>query len=277
MPPPPSRRGAKPVEPQHVPFPGFAAAYNSGWPVKSRTTVATIDGAALSKALHIDNRNEAIKAAVDLYVTPLIAAAARIEDPPTFWFVVIPEEVYELGRPLSKVPAPERIQGSVRITKDQAIRLEDEHTLFGIDEAEAEVYNMPRISAASSRRVCSTTRSSRRSCARRRWRPAISSRATASQSACSKTPATVAWKLSTGAYYKDGGRPWQLADVRQGVCYVGLAYKRRDSTADDRFAVCAAQMFLSSGEGVVFGARSARGIAPTPNSSTSTGRRRAIS
>src|SRR5260370_35237340 len=65
-------------------------------------------------------------------------------------------------------------------------------------------------------------------------------------------PATIAWKLSTGAYYKDGGRPWQLADVRAAVCYVGLAYKRRDPTGDDRFAVCAAQMFLSSGEGVVF-------------------------
>jgi len=64
--------------------------------------------------------------------------------------------------------------------------------------------------------------------------------------------ATIAWKLSTGAYYKDGGRPWQLAAVRPGVCYVGLAYKRRDPIGDDRFAVCAAQMFLSGGEGVVF-------------------------
>ena len=65
-------------------------------------------------------------------------------------------------------------------------------------------------------------------------------------------PATVAWKILTGAYYKDGGRPWQLANVRPGVCYVGLAYKRQDNNADDRFACCAAQMFLSSGEGVVF-------------------------
>jgi hypothetical protein len=40
--------------------------------------------------------------------------------------------------------------------------------------------------------------------------------------------------------------------VRSGVCYVGLAYKRRGTSSDDRFAVCAAQMFLSSGEGVVF-------------------------
>ena len=33
---------------------------------------------------------------------------------------------------------------------------------------------------------------------------------------------------------------------------MGLAYKRRDSDSTDRFAVCAAQMFLASGEGVVF-------------------------
>ena len=65
-------------------------------------------------------------------------------------------------------------------------------------------------------------------------------------------PATVAWKLGTGAYYKGGGRPWQLANVRPGVCYVGLVYKRTDLTADVRHACCAAQMFLSNGEGVVF-------------------------
>ncbi len=250
--PPPPRRGAKPVEPQHVPFPGFAAAYNSGWPVKPRTTVATIDGTAVSKALHIDNRNEAIKAAVDLYVTPLIAAAARVEDPPTFWFVVIPEEVYELGRPLSKVPAPERIQGTVRITKDQAFRLEDEHTLFGIEEAEAEVYKYAthfrrqlKARLLNDKIVTQIVRETTLA-------PGDFLKSNGQPKRRLEDAATIAWKLSTGAYYKDGGRPWQLADVRQGVCYVGLAYKRRDSTADDRFAVCAAQMFLSSGEGVVF-------------------------
>jgi len=64
-------------------------------------------------------------------------------------------------------------------------------------------------------------------------------------------PATVAWKLGTGAYYKGGGRPWQLANVRPGV-YVGLVYKRTDLTTDARHACCAAQMFLTNGEGVVF-------------------------
>jgi hypothetical protein len=113
IPPPPPRPPAKLIEPQHIAFPGFSAAYNSVWPIKPGTVATAIDGNALSDALHIANRYEAIKAAVDIYVTPLIAAAARMEDPPTFWFVVIPEDVYELGRPLSRVPVQEQIQSAV--------------------------------------------------------------------------------------------------------------------------------------------------------------------
>jgi hypothetical protein len=123
-----------------VAFPGFAPAFNAAWPTKPRTTITAIDQLALSRALHIANRHEAIKAAVDLYVTPLLTATARMEDPRSFWFVVIPEEVYELGSPLSRVSAKERIQGEVQMTKDQALKLEAEPTLFGLEQAEADIY-----------------------------------------------------------------------------------------------------------------------------------------
>src|SRR5205823_4673289 len=58
-----------------------------------------------------------------------------------------------------------------------------------------------------------------------------------------------AWCL----YFK-GARlqPWQLADVRPGVCYVGLVFKMDPSPPDEGEACCAAQMFLNSGNGVVF-------------------------
>ena len=250
--PPAPRRGSRLIEPQHVAFPGFSAAYNSVWPTKPRTTVATIDGDALAKALRIANRNEAVKAAVDLYVEPLKAAAARMEDPPTFWFVVIPEEVFELGRPLSRVPVPERVQGAVRMTKDEALKLEEQHTLFGLDEAEAEVYKYAthfrrqlKARLLNDKIVTQIVRETTVA-------PNDFLKSNGQPRRRVEDPATIAWKLSTGAYYKDGGRPWQLADVRNGVCYVGLAYKRREASSDDRFSVCAAQMFLSSGEGVVF-------------------------
>jgi hypothetical protein len=65
-------------------------------------------------------------------------------------------------------------------------------------------------------------------------------------------PATIAWKVCTAAYYKAGGKPWRLSHVRPGVCYVGLVYKQTNPDSDDPNACCAAQMFLNSGDGIVF-------------------------
>ncbi|MCI0563519.1 MAG: hypothetical protein MN733_34015 [Nitrososphaera sp.] len=65
-------------------------------------------------------------------------------------------------------------------------------------------------------------------------------------------PATLAWNLSTTTFFKCEGRPWQLANVRPHVCYVGLTYKRDDTDPDPKNVCCGAQMFLNSGDGVVF-------------------------
>ncbi len=63
--------------------------------------------------------------------------------------------------------------------------------------------------------------------------------------------ASVAWNLSTAAFFKAGGRPWKVANARQGVCYIGLIFKR-DPNARSRQACCGAQMFLQDGDGLVF-------------------------
>src|SRR6202022_514701 len=65
-------------------------------------------------------------------------------------------------------------------------------------------------------------------------------------------PATLAWNLCTTSFFKAGGRPWKLANVRDGVCYVGLAFKKSSSEPENRNACCGAQMFLDSGDGLVF-------------------------
>ncbi len=64
--------------------------------------------------------------------------------------------------------------------------------------------------------------------------------------------ATIAWKLSNAVFYKSERLPWRLSHVRSGVCYVGLVFKRLKVGFEKGNACCAAQMFLSSGEGVVF-------------------------
>ena len=64
--------------------------------------------------------------------------------------------------------------------------------------------------------------------------------------------ATVAWNLATGLYYKTQPTPpWKLHEVRPGVCYIGLVYKNLPNDPNGH-ACCAAQMFLSEGDGVVF-------------------------
>jgi len=64
--------------------------------------------------------------------------------------------------------------------------------------------------------------------------------------------ATRAWNFSTTSFFKCGLRPWRLATIRPSVCYIGLVFKKPALSADERMACCGAQMFLDSGDGLVF-------------------------
>jgi hypothetical protein len=250
---PPAGRMSKAIEAHHVAFPGFSEAFYASWPTEPPRTITDIDEEQLRRFLHIANRHEAIKAAVDVFVDRLVADRKRDEDPPSFWYVVIPEFIYELGRPQSIVAVADRVVGKITLKEKEAAQLAVQPTLFGLAEKEAEVYkyakNFRRQLKARlldhqivTQIVRETTltpheflKSNQKDLKRR-----------------VEDPATIAWKLSTGSYYKSGGRPWQLANVRPGVCYVGLVYKQQPKEGDLRYACCAAQMFLSDGEGVVF-------------------------
>ena len=66
-------------------------------------------------------------------------------------------------------------------------------------------------------------------------------------------PSDIAWNLSTTIYYKSGGKPWKLASARKGVCYIGIAFRKSNILdGNDETACCAAQMFLDTGDGIVF-------------------------
>jgi hypothetical protein len=239
------------VEPQHVPFPGFSQAFGAEWSPSPTYTIASIDPKEIDECLHIENRHEAVHKTVDLYVTRLIAEVNRLENPPALWFVVIPEIVYSLGRPQSVVPKAERLRGAVSITARRARELRTAPTLFGLDEREAEIY----LYATHFRRQLKARLLRDKIVTQIVREPTLTPDEFLLPGGRPQRPidpAALAWRLCTGTYYKAGGRPWQLADVREGVCYVGLVYKRSELTADARHACCAAQMFLTSGDGVVF-------------------------
>jgi hypothetical protein len=66
-----------------------------------------------------------------------------------------------------------------------------------------------------------------------------------------QAPATFAWNLSTGLYYKAHGRPWRLAKLTIGTCYVGISFYQNLLSPNLNLETSMAQVFTHSGEGFV--------------------------
>ncbi len=64
-------------------------------------------------------------------------------------------------------------------------------------------------------------------------------------------PAAFAWNFSTGLYYKAHGRPWRLAKLIIGTCYVGVSFYQNLRNPDLNLETSMAQIFTHSGEGFV--------------------------
>jgi hypothetical protein len=64
--------------------------------------------------------------------------------------------------------------------------------------------------------------------------------------------AHLAWTQTTTMFYKFGNLPWKLADIRDGVCYLGLVFKKTNQILNSSTVCSAAQMFLKDGDGSVF-------------------------
>ena len=236
----------------HPDFPGFEAVFGVPWS-PTPAAVREISGSELSEVLHISDGNIRVYRAVNMYADK-INEVSRDEDVGVdIWFVVIPDEVYEYGRPLSKPDPDQRIVSEDSLSKAFVRKLRTNAPLFEEDNARAEPYNYEvhfrnQIKARFLRspvpiQVVRESTLARYDFLDARGKPR---RQLDAESA-------VAWNLSSSTFYKVGGRPWKLSALRPGVCYVGLAFKVHDREIGGAGnACCAAQMFLDSGDGVVF-------------------------
>ncbi len=64
-------------------------------------------------------------------------------------------------------------------------------------------------------------------------------------------PSDFAWNFSMGLYYKALGRPWRLAKLVPGTCYVGISFYRNRRDPRGNIETSMAQIFTHSGEGFV--------------------------
>jgi len=239
-------------DPNHTAFPGFEAVFGVRWPSNAIATL-TVDADELRHSMHVEDRHQAIHSAVGLYAN-LIEKFARNESETAIdlWLVVVPEFVHSLGRPQSKVAKAERQQADLLMDKKTATRILKSGSLFAEDNLAAKIYlyelNFHNQLKARLLMLGSPIQVIRETT----LTPLEFQKLNGMPLRALQDPATLAWNLTTTAYFKACGQPWQLAAPRAGVCYVGIVFKRDEFAAGDANACCGAQMFLDCGDGVVF-------------------------
>lgn len=223
-----------------VPYPGFEAAFGLSWPFQPVRSYK-IDAEKLSKASRQRNKYERAFQVVNLYLEGL-RIAAKLDEKIGVAVCVVPDEVYSNCRPNSATPA--EAEGLSLTAKQQLARKFGQLGLF--EQYDPEQYwlspDFRRQLKARAMEFNIPIQIIRRSTLRLHDENKRGERGL--------TPLSDRmWNLGTTLYYKCGGKPWRLVTARDGVCYIGIAFRRTD---DKDTACCAAQMFLNNGDGVVF-------------------------
>ena len=223
-------------------YPGFEASFASIWPSQP-VHESSLDPRSLSEAARDKDQHKRAFNVVNHYLDA-IRKMQKHDEPLDVIVCVVPDYVYQNCRPQS------RFFDSLGYTVKTKIRRERERGqldifdsydpqtyAYSIDfrrqiKARSMAYNVPiQIVRESTLRLTPQTNVGERGLT----------------PLCDR-----AWNLGLALYYKAGGKPWRLKSAREGVCYIGIAYRRKDPTSASRSACCAAQMFLDSGDGIIF-------------------------
>lgn len=239
-------------------FPGFEAVFDCKWDAES-IVYKEVTNSEIGKLLFNDSTHKRTYDLVTLFIDKIIAANKNDDDKVDIWFVVVPDEIYKYCRPNSILPK-ELVQTKSLITKSKARNFHYEPTLFEDinvelkeQEKEAVTYNYDaqfhdQLKARLLQYTIPTQIMRESTLAWRDFKNKFGS----PLRDFSKIEGHLAWTISTAAFYKAGGKPWKLSDIRGGVCYLGLVYKQIEKSKNPKNACCAAQMFLDNGDGTVF-------------------------
>jgi hypothetical protein len=232
-------------------WPGFQAAF--GVRLQTRPLVIIpLSGNDISNAIRKNNRHDAVRSTVQLFENAILEHLRTDERRPDVWIIIVPEIVHRYGRP--EVSGPKASTPSKLMSKKTAAGfLRAGGALFPDMVDEAQIYLFARnfhhqlkAQLLHKEIVIQVVRETT-------LNPDLELDRFGNPVRSVQERARVAWNFSTTLYFK-GARlqPWQLADVRPHVCYVGLVFKQDPTPKRQGDACCAAQMFLNSGNGVVF-------------------------
>lgn len=236
-------------------YPGFEAAFGIPWNPKPEFEIG-IDSAELRKRINFADKHHRVFKAVDLYEQAILSTVSKEESPIDVWFVIVPDELYRNCRPQSTVVAANRVDSIQGLSMDMVRDVGDGQTLmFGnalaaeVSEAyqyEVNFHNQLKARLLGKQLVTQIIRESTIA-----FEEVLNERGKPLRD-LAKVQQDIAWHLATATFYKSGGRPWKISGMREGVCYIGIVFKHAELAKDPHMACCAAQMFLDSGDGVVF-------------------------
>ncbi|MGD0390039.1 MAG: hypothetical protein ABSC42_13910 [Tepidisphaeraceae bacterium] len=223
-------------------FPGFDVAFGVEWPA-APAWQAAVDRTKLLNAANLQDKYQRVHDVVNLMLEPIETAQKRDEQPRVI-VCVVPDDVWKTCRPQQRVPFGLGEAVSARELKE---RIRGNQSLF--TTFDPIVYKLaPDFRRQLKARVMehgAPVQIIRESTLALDIDKRFSYRGL--------TPVSDRmWNLSTALYYKAGGKPWRLATAREGVCYVGIAFRLENPEQSSRNGCCAAQMFLDDGDGVVF-------------------------
>ncbi len=233
-------------------FPGFEAAFHSTFPERPTLSLQLEEKTLVNGSMQNDPHKRA-GTIVEQYLEK-IRIVSKSDKNISVIICIVPDIVHKNCRPQStvkngiglKVSANER---KVRSTGQGNLfeNYDTEMYQFSVDfrrqiKARAMEFNIPiQIILESTLRIEDTNLKEERGLT------CLSDRA---------------WNLAATLFYKAGGQPWKLANAREGVCYIGIVYRQTDAGSNSRSACCAAQMFLDSGDGIVFRGQDGRWYSP---------------
>lgn len=230
-------------------FPGLEAAFGVFINFSSVQQI-DIDPKKIDDFLKYEDSHQRVHNLSNLYSEPLNRFANQEQAPVSVWFVGIPDDVYKFGRPKSRLEkSEENIQTEKISSKDkksnQMFLFDDLSQLKEAYQFEVNFHNQLKAKVLGNKVVTQIIRESTIAYDQI-W-------ADEEKVKYEKLFDTAkAWNISTTLYYKYGGIPWKLGDIRKNVCYLGLVYKKLEESSSNKNACCAAQMFLDSGDGMVF-------------------------
>jgi len=234
------------------PFPGIEAAFRVPWGPDPSIVIEILE-VELKGALYLDDKYQRVFKTVDVYARRIIEAIRQEDTKVDLWFVVIPDEVKRYCRPMSSVESALQIVAQSKLPVAYAKSLQSAPSLFEERNIEAvpyayEVNFHNQLKARLLEYDAPIQILQESTIAHREFLNKFG----APKRNLDELESAIAWNIATTAFYKAGGRPWKIGSIREGVCYVGLVFKQDDKNTEPGSSCCAAQMFLDSGDGVVF-------------------------